>query len=133
MPSSPSTSGSSACSGTKTTPLPPLFTRSRPWSKNCPNRVNQELKPADRPSSGAVLGTNSGWPLGIAAPLRSSSVPTGKATPSGSSCVPLASTPSPASTKACTATGLPMVWSTIRLEMIRGSESTTLASGPLVA
>ena len=30
--------------GIFTVPLPPLVTKSRPWSKNWPNRVNQELK-----------------------------------------------------------------------------------------
>ena len=35
-----------------TVPLPPLATRSRPWSKNWPKIVNQELNGADRPSSG---------------------------------------------------------------------------------
>ena len=36
--------------------VPPLLTRSRPWSKNCPNSVNHELYGADRPTSGATLG-----------------------------------------------------------------------------
>ena len=41
-----------AASGMNTVPLPPLFTRSRPWSKNWPKKVNQELNGADRPASG---------------------------------------------------------------------------------
>ena len=45
-------SGSSGWSGTSTVPLPPLPTRSSPWSKNWPKIVNQELNGADRPSSG---------------------------------------------------------------------------------
>ena len=34
-------------SGTKTVPLPPLVTRSRPWSKNWPKNVNQASNGAD--------------------------------------------------------------------------------------
>ena len=49
-------SGSSGCSGMNTVPLPPLFTRSRPWSKNWPKKVNQELNGADRPTSGGRSG-----------------------------------------------------------------------------
>ncbi|MCR9140219.1 MAG: hypothetical protein NXI27_29845 [Alphaproteobacteria bacterium] len=37
-------------------PLPPLLIRSRPWSKNWPNSVIQELYGADRPSSGDTSG-----------------------------------------------------------------------------
>jgi hypothetical protein len=55
-PSAPTISGSSALRGTKTVPLLPLVTRSRPWSKNWPNSVNHELYGAERPSSGARLG-----------------------------------------------------------------------------
>ena len=49
-------SGSSVWSGMNTVPLPPLLTRSRPWSKNWPNSVNHELYGADRPTSGATFG-----------------------------------------------------------------------------
>ena len=52
------TSGSSGCSGMNTVP-PPLVTRSRPWSKNCPKSVNIELNGAERPTSGATFGMNS--------------------------------------------------------------------------
>ena len=62
-------SGSSGCSGTNTVPLPPLLTRSRPWSKNWPKKVNIELNGADRPTSGAMFGMGS--------------VPSGSATTSG--------------------------------------------------
>ncbi|MDT4832505.1 hypothetical protein FQZ97_660650 [compost metagenome] len=62
--------------------------------------------------------------IGVPSALKSSAPVTGST----------AWVPSPASRKACTADGLVMVWSTIRLEMIRGSESTTLPStGPVVA
>ncbi len=43
-----------------TCPLPPLVTRSRPWSKNWPKSVNQELNGADRPTSGADVGDEEG-------------------------------------------------------------------------
>ena len=39
-----------------TVPLLPFVVRSRPWSKNWPNSVNQELYGAERPASGARLG-----------------------------------------------------------------------------
>ena len=39
----------------KTVPLPPLVTRSRPWSKNWPKNVIHALKGAERPSSGVTL------------------------------------------------------------------------------
>ena len=45
-------SGSSGNKGTYTVPLPPLVTKSRPWSKNCPKIVIQLLKEGDRPMSG---------------------------------------------------------------------------------
>ena len=51
-PSGARKSGSSGCSGMKTVPLPPLVTRSRPWSKNWPKNVIHELNGADRPASG---------------------------------------------------------------------------------
>ena len=45
----------------KTVPLPPLVTRSRPWSKNWPKNVNQELNGADRPASGATFWMKNVW------------------------------------------------------------------------
>ncbi|MNM80559.1 hypothetical protein D3C81_925310 [compost metagenome] len=36
-------------------PEPPLVTRSRPWSKNCPKKVIQALNGADSPASAAVF------------------------------------------------------------------------------
>ena len=52
-------SGSSGCSGMITFPLPPLFTRSSPWSKNWPKKVNIRLNGADRPKLGVMFGMNS--------------------------------------------------------------------------
>ncbi|MCY1504858.1 hypothetical protein D9M68_390460 [compost metagenome] len=98
-------------------PLPPLATRSRPWSKNWPKKVMKALNGADRPSSGAVFGMTSRAPTGIATPSRSYSTPS-------------TSVPRPASTNALTAAGLLLVMSTIRLLMMRGSASTTLPLGP---
>ena len=51
-------SGSSGASEINTVPLLPLLTRSNPWSKNWPNRVNQEFYGAESPMSGATLGMN---------------------------------------------------------------------------
>ncbi|MCY1251552.1 hypothetical protein D9M72_653280 [compost metagenome] len=92
-----------------TTSVPPLFTRSRPWSKNCPKKVIHALKPALRPSSGDSLGMKNTW--------RSSAVPN---MPSRPGLVMLGAPP-----LASTAAGLLAVWSTIRLLMVRGCESTT--------
>ena len=91
-------SGSSGFSGMKTVPLPPLFTRSRPWSKNCPKSVNQELYGAERPTSGATFGMKNA-PDGVTSGF------------------------SPA---AATAAGLSAVWSTMRLLMTRGWLSKTV-------
>src|SRR5688572_2949406 len=55
--------GSPGCSGTVTT-LPVLGTRSSPWSKNWPNRVNSELYGEERPTSGAAFGMKSVSPVG---------------------------------------------------------------------
>ena len=53
-------------------------------------------------------------------------------TPSFSSSSAVPQMPSaPALPATATAAGLLLVWSTIRLEMMRGSESTTLPLGPL--
>jgi hypothetical protein len=49
-------SGSSAISGTNTTSVELLVTRSSPWSKNCPKNVIQELNGTVRPKSGFTLG-----------------------------------------------------------------------------
>ncbi|MOA48149.1 hypothetical protein D3C78_1708540 [compost metagenome] len=78
--------------------MPPLVTRSRPWSKNWPKKVMKALNGADRPSSGAVFGRTSRVPTGIGTLLRSSRVPTGIGKPSVPSWVPSARMPSPAST-----------------------------------
>jgi Ca2+-binding RTX toxin-like protein len=65
-----------------------------------------ELKDADRPSSGAALGMKNVW----------NGVPSARN--------PLTSSP-PTAVAAATAAGLLAVWSTIRLEMMRGWESKT--------
>ncbi|CAB4556388.1 unannotated protein [freshwater metagenome] len=80
-------------------PLPPLPTRSRPWSKNCPKRVKIELYGAERPSSGATFGMSS---------------------------VPVIGSTSGLSPAAARAAGLVAVWSTMRLLMTRGALSTTM-------
>ena len=51
-------SGSSSFRGMNTVP-PRLVVRSRPWSKNWPNRVNRELNGAESPTSGATFGIGS--------------------------------------------------------------------------
>src|SRR3954465_15845069 len=59
LPSGPRvTSGSSACSGTKTA-LPLLTVWSTPWSKNWPKNVNIELYGGERPTSVVTFGMNS--------------------------------------------------------------------------
>ncbi|MCY1284043.1 hypothetical protein D9M70_329360 [compost metagenome] len=113
-------SGSSCCSGMSMVPLPPFWTRSRPWSKNCPKKVNQALKPADRPSSGAALGITSTCPGCTGCPASG---------PATWVSTPFTSSAMPASMYACSAAGLSLVWSTIRLEMVRGCESFTRAPG----
>src|SRR3954470_12288447 len=60
--------GSSDCNGIRTVPLPPLVTRSSPWSKNWPKNVNIRLNGADRPKSGVMFGMNSDPVIGSAAP-----------------------------------------------------------------
>ncbi len=107
MPSAPAISGSSGFSGTKTVPLLPLVTRSRPWSKNWPNSVNHELYGAERPSSVARLGRKISFGV------------------SGRSSWSIRVEPSFCSA-ALTAAGLFSVWSTIRLETVRGCESSTM-------
>ena len=125
MPSGPwVTSGSSALTGTKTVPLPPLVILSRPWSKNWPKIVNSELKGGDSPTSVVTLGMSRVWRSGTH-PAGSPSVPPGvvggvvqTTTPS----LPWDRIGNPA---AATAAGFVEVWSTIRLLIVRGSESTT--------
>ena len=46
---------SSGCNGISTC-APAFGIKSRPWSKNCPNNVNQELYPADALKSGVTFG-----------------------------------------------------------------------------
>ncbi|MCY1411684.1 hypothetical protein D9M68_672740 [compost metagenome] len=107
-------SGSSGISGMKMVPLLPLETRSRPWSKNWPKKVNQELKGAESPSSGVVLGMKkTSRSSGVLKMPSRPGLRTGAAPPLAS-----------------TAAGLLAVWSTIRLLMIRGSASATLPGAP---
>src|SRR5207253_5009875 len=63
-------SGSSGWSGMITVPLPPLFTRSRPWSKNWPKNVNIRLNGADRPKSGVMFGMNNAPEFGSVTAAR---------------------------------------------------------------
>src|SRR3954447_8566435 len=122
IPSGPRvTSGSSSLRGTKT--VPPLLTVwSTPWSKNWPKNVNSELYGGERPTSvvtfgmNSVLcsGTQSGGGSAVGAPQTNTPV---------LFCV---RTGNPA---AATAAGLVEVWSTMRLLIVRGCESTT---SPLV-
>src|SRR3954453_19040848 len=118
LPSGPRVrSGSSARSGTNTVP-PLLNVWSTPWSKNWPKNVNSELYGGERPTSvvtsgmNRVLcsGTQSGGGRAVGAPQTNTPV---------LFCV---RTGNPA---AATAAGLVEVWSTIRLLIVRGSESTT--------
>ena len=101
-------------------PLPPLVTRSRPWSKNWPKNVIQELNGAERPTSGAEFGMKSVW--------RSSAVPNSPSRPGLVTSSPVSSSvPSTPSSPAAAATaaGLLAVWSTSAFEISRGSESNT--------
>src|SRR5262249_23177042 len=104
-------SGSSLCSGIIT--LPPDFgTRSSPWSKNWPKNVNIRLNGADRPKSGVMFGMNS-EPVGSPDSGGAGSPQTNPPDPHGWSC-------------ANWAAGLADDWSTIRLLIVRGSESMTV-------
>ena len=102
-------SGSSGFNGMMTKPLPPLFTRSRPWSKNWPKNVNTRLKGAERPKSGVMFGMKN-------VPVFGSVV-----------CGPWHTKPPEPQglAAAAAAAGLFAVWSTIRLLMVRGWESKT--------
>ena len=123
------TSGSSALSGTKTVPLPPLVILSRPWSKNWPKMVNSELNGGESPTSVVTLGMSrvrvrrdaaGGQAVGAA----------GRAGLGGAGHDALVALRSGrGSLAAATAAGFVEVWSTIRLLIVRGSESNTL---PLV-
>ncbi|MNG03794.1 hypothetical protein D3C84_868890 [compost metagenome] len=119
--------GSSDCSGMKTMSLPPLVTRSRPWSKNCPKKVIQALNGADRPASGAMFGMKK---VGVSSAVPNSPSRPGLVTiwaPSLSTSSAVPRTPStPGSKAAATAAGLSAVMSTIRLLMMRGWASITV-------
>src|SRR6476646_4185918 len=113
-------SGSSGRSGMNTAP-PLLTVWSTPWSKNCPKNVNSELYGGERPTSVVTLGMNS--------------VLWGTGTQSGASCGLGGSEQALGPTWPCvrtgklaaaTAAGFVEVWSTTRLLMVRGRESTTL-------
>ncbi|MDT4851419.1 hypothetical protein FQZ97_855990 [compost metagenome] len=72
--------------------------------------MNQELKGAERPSSGVELGMKkTSWSSGVPNMPSSPGLMTGAAPPLAS-----------------TAAGLLAVWSTIRLLMVRGWESITM-------
>src|SRR3954452_22672239 len=128
LPSGPSViSGSSGLSGTKTA-LPLLTVWSTPWSKNCPKKVNIELYGGERPTSVVTFGMNS--------VLCDGTQPTGSP-PSpvlGSGSVLHGDSPGlpwdlTGNSAAAMAAGLVDVWSTIRLLIVRGWESTTLVAG----
>ncbi|MDT4890641.1 hypothetical protein FQZ97_1275090 [compost metagenome] len=71
--------------------------------------MNQELKGAESPSSGVVLGMKkTSWSSGVPKMPSRPGLSTGSAPPLAS-----------------TAAGLLAVWSTIRLLMVRGCESIT--------
>jgi len=105
-------SGSSAFSVINTVPLPPLGTRSRPWSKNWPNNVNHESYGADTPKSGVEFGSSNscnGEPVtGLVAVIV---LDAGLAV------------------AAATAAGLALVWSATRLLARRADGSTTVPVG----
>ena len=124
MPSGPwVTSGSSALTGTKTVPLPPLVILSRPWSKNWPKIVNSELNGGDSPTSVVTLGMSSVWRSGTHPPAaRRCRRVVGGVVQTTTPSLPWDRTGNPA---AATAAGFVEVWSTIRLLIMRGSESTT--------
>src|SRR4051812_33677255 len=129
LPSGPRViSGSSDFSGMNTV-SPVLTVWSTPWSKNWPKKVNTELNGGERPTSVVMFGMNRVWccwvqPAGCNGTTSSPAALTSHGTALG--------VPSWARTgrvAAATAAGLVEVWSTIRLLITRGCESTTL---PLV-
>src|SRR3954449_11044377 len=127
LPSGPRvTSGSSLCSGTKTA-LPLLTVWSTPWSKNCPKNVNSELYGGDRPTSVVTFGMNSvlcdGTQFAGAACTGGTASGSGSVVHGNRPGLPWVRTGNSA---AATAAGLVDVWSTIRLLIVRGCESTTL-------
>ena len=132
-PSAPAISGSSGCSGMNTVPLPPFSTRSRPWSKNWPKNMNHGLNGADRPSSGRhVLEEEDGDVVGgaedavQARPAADDRDAVVQYVVGGAPDPVLAGAhPPPPRRPGCW-----LVWSTIRLEMMRGSASTTLPVWP---
>ncbi len=120
-------SGSSVCSGMMTELFPPLVTRSRPWSKNWPKKVIHELKPGDRPMSGDWAGIVCSHPLPAAALAGVVNQTAVGANPMLSV---NAATDSGLLRNASTAPALLTDMSTMRLEMIRGSESMTAPAAP---
>ena len=130
VPSGPRVrSGSSAFSGMNTV-SPVLTVWSTPWSKNCPKKVNTELNGGERPTSVVMFGMKSVWCCGVQ-PAGCSGV-TSRPVAGSTSHGTALGVPSWARTgrvAAATAAGLVEVWSTIRLLITRGCESTTL---PLV-
>jgi hypothetical protein len=127
LPSGPRvTSGSSDLSGMKT--LAPLFTVwSTPWSKNWPKNVNSELYGGESPTSVVTFGMNSvlcegTQPSGTPA-TGGSTVVSGSVVHGTTPVLPWVRTGNWA---AAMAAGLVEVWSTIRLLITRGWESTTL-------
>ena len=77
-------SGSSAFNGMTTEP-PALGTRSSPWSKNWPKKVNIRLKGAPSPKFGVMFGMNSD-PVGSAGSCGAGALQTKPPEPHGLSC-----------------------------------------------
>ena len=127
MPSGPSViSGSSAFSGTNT--VPPLFTVwSTPWSKNWPKKVNSELYGGDKADVGGHVRDEQRLmrrhTVRRHARHRRSRRGSGSVVHGCSPGLPWVRTGNAA---AATAAGFVEVWSTIRLLITRGCESTTL-------
>ncbi len=129
LPSGPSViSGSSAFSGTNT--VPPLLTVwSTPWSKNWPKNVNSELYGGERPTSVVTFGMNRVWCDGhatggdagdrIRKRRRVGSVVHGMQ-------AGVALGAHRERRRRRSRPGSSTVWSTIRFEITRGCESTTL-------
>src|SRR4051794_36104538 len=121
---------SSAFSGTKT--VPPLLTVwSTPWSKNWPKKVNIELYGGDKPTSVVTFSMKRDLWEGTQA--GGSATTTGVTLGADGSVVqgielgplPCVRTGWPA---AASAAGLSLVWSTMRLEIVRGWVSNTMLS-----
>ncbi len=108
--------------------MPPLLTVwSTPWSKNWPKNVNSELYGGDRPTSVVTFGMKSVWWEGVqpaGSPDVGGSVGPGSVVhgvaPAG------LSWERTGNWAAASAAGFVLVWSAMRLEIVRGAVSKTL-------